>query len=1064
MNTTIKTLALLLALVTSSMASAYDFEVDGIYYFTSGNMAVVTNGDGYNSYHGQVTIPTSVTHDGTTYEVKAIGKHAFLNCNDLTSVDIPATVTTIGVGAFYQCSALTGIVIPNSVTAIDDVAFGLCSALTSVSLGSHLASIGENVFTDCNSLTSIVIPRSVNTIVGNPFYRCTSLSLIEVEDGNTAYDSRNHCNALIETATGTLLTGCHTTVIPDGVVTIGDYAFYSLTELTSVDFPGSVREIGSYAFYGCSGLNSVTFGSGMESIKNYAFWGCSNLQEVDFPDAFKFLGNNAFEGCSALTRVSTGDGLSSIGNDAFSNCAALDSVAFGQSIKVINSNAFQGCTSLRSAILPDDMEAIGHYAFSYSGISRLYLGKNLSGGIGEHAFEWCTNLTSVIVPEGVVNLNSDTFHNCLSLAHVSLPSTLKRIGSRAFANCEALNEITIPDGVTTIYSRAFFGCTGMTSIVIPDSVTDLSSEVFVNCTGLTQATIGKSVRMLESGTFAGCQALSTVYCKAVEPPIMFDNAFARYSDAVLYVPTESVQLYKNAMNWESFGLILGMDFDDPGDEDGYEYIPFVRESVKWVYSIYDYRYQEYETNPARGDNKIYRTLELRGDTIINGKTYKAMHMCVDDVYSEPSDVIPVYLREEDKMVYGIVPDGKYYDDAKLGYLGLMPEWNEDVYSGEEFLLYDFQDPIAYWDNLINDDLQQDTVEVGGHYVKRIFDERQEGDYFQVIEGIGAMGINSYPLAFLMPVCTGIHCTEYYRLEKVLENGEVIYPQNYVEDRYLPVIREGVQWVNVHVVINDGDTTKNYYTYEFKGNYPERDSYDRVFKAVYSQNCTANGISYGEERLVAGLREDEALILSFRNEPLNGMTNLINFYTYQGNEDVRLLHENLDEMWDIDYYINSQAYPHMNLLSTDNFVKADPIMIDGILCSRIAYIGEQGDTLAYLVEGIGFDSRDMGDLLTPFTRYPEADCGDCYQEYCGLSHVIKDGKIIYKGLHYRPIVPGDVNGDGEVNVADANSVIDIVVMGGNSGHTRLPAADVNNDNEINIADVNAIIDLILSQNH
>ena len=350
----------------------------------------------------------------------------------------------------------------------------------------------------------------------------------------------------------------------------------------------------------------------------------------------------------------------------------------------------------------------------------------------------------------------------------------------------------------------------------------------------------------------------------------------------------------------------------------YEYVPFVREGVKWTYSIDDYRFfEDYETNPARGDNKVYRTLEIKGDTVINGKTYKAMHMCTDDVYSEPKDVVPIYLREENKMVYGIVPDGKHYDDATLGHMA--------IYSGEEFLLYDFQDPVTYWENLINDDwlnipLQMDTIKVGGHYVKRLFDERQEGDYFQIIEGIGAMGMNSYPLCFLMPVATGIHMSEYYSLVKVEEDGAVIYPHpGYAEDRYMPLIQEGVKWVNVHVVINDGDTTKNYYTYEFKGNYPETDSYNRVFKAVYSKNCDANGAGYGEERLVAGLREDEACILSFRNEPLGWMTNFINFYTYQGNDDVRLLHENLEGMWDIDYYINNQAYPHMNLMNTDNFV-------------------------------------------------------------------------------------------------------------------------------------------------
>jgi len=119
-------------------------------------------------------------------------------------------------------------------------------------------------------------------------------------------------------------------------------------------------------------------------------------------------------------------------------------------------------------------------------------------------------------------------------------------------------------------------------------------------------------------------------------------------------------------------------------------------------------------------------------------------------------------------------------------------------------------------------------------------------------------------------------------------------------------------------------------------------------------------------------------------------------------------------------------------------------------------------LAYIVQGIGFDSRDMGDLLTPFTRKPDPDAD--YQEYCGLSHVIKDGKIIYKGSHFNPnaiVLPGDVDGDGEITIADANSVIDIVVMGGNAGHTRVPASDRNGDGEVTIADVNAIIDIILN---
>ena len=96
------------------------------------------------------------------------------------------------------------------------------------------------------------------------------------------------------------------------------------------------------------------------------------------------------------------------------------------------------------------------------------------------------------------------------------------------------------------------------------------------------------------------------------------------------------------------------------------------------------------------------------------------------------------------------------------------------------------------------------------------------------------------------------------------------------------------------------------------------------------------------------------------------------------------------------YIPGQLEPA--ILTEENLTEIEPIHIDGYTCHRLAYINEQGDIAAYVVEGIGFDSRDMGDLLTPFTRKPDPDAD--YQEWCGLSHVVKDGKIIYKGMRYR----------------------------------------------------------------
>ena len=491
----------------------------------------------------------------------------------------------------------------------------------------------------------------------------------------------------------------------------------------------------------------------------------------------------------------------------------------------------------------------------------------------------------------------------------------------------------------------------------------------------------------------------------------------------------------------------------------YEYVPFVREGVKWEYYIRDYHYDSYN-NPEQGNNVVYRTLELKGDTVINGKTYKAMHMYCGDRINEQDDIIPVYLREEDKVVYGIIPDGRSFDDC--------PVYNSfdtvSYYNGQEFVLYDFKDPIAYWEGFSQPEyypyhhLYTDTISIGKHLAKRYVGEMWTE--FQQIEGIGLIAENSTPLSFFMLGTTGIHDAPYFGLEKVVENGEVIYPQNYVEDRYLPVIREGVKWINEKVIVNHGDTTRYYYTYQFNGLAPFRNGYNQALKALYySDNSLEN------DSLIAGLKENEAIVLCYNNYALNSVIdqdrNMIDFYTYQNSGGTRALY-GLETFYDgffaVDFFIESQRD---QFLTKENFVNVDPIEIDGVKCARCAYVDEQGDTMCYVVEGIGFDSRDMGDLLTPFTRKPDPNAD--YQEYCGLSHVIKDGKIIYKGMRFNPnavVIPGDVDGDGEITISDANSVIDIVVMGGNAGHTHSPAADANGDGEVTIADVNAIVTMIM----
>ena len=244
-------------------------------------------------YKGEMPANTSIKIE---YGTIGIACSAFGNCNNLVSIEIPSSVTSIGgmrtsrygqfnygyfnYGAFYGCTGLTSITIPNSVTYIGNETFEGCSGLTSITIPNSVTSIGDNAFSGCTGLTSFNIPNSVTSIGTNAFYDCTGLMSILVEAGNSVYDSRDNCNAVIETASNMLMIGCPKTIIPNSVTSIGDNAFSGCTGLTSVIIPNSVTSIGNYAFYKCTGLTSVTIPNSVNSIGGCAFGDCNALKDV----------------------------------------------------------------------------------------------------------------------------------------------------------------------------------------------------------------------------------------------------------------------------------------------------------------------------------------------------------------------------------------------------------------------------------------------------------------------------------------------------------------------------------------------------------------------------------------------------------------------------------------------------------------------------------------------------------------------------------------------------------------------------------------------------------------
>ena len=554
----------------STTVTAHDIEVansDGktIYYnYNSDGSSVSvtyrgTNSYSYsNEYSGEIVIPETITYSGKTYSVTSIGSGAFYYCSGLTSVTIPNSVTSIGNYAFEFCSGLTSVTIPNSVTSIGSHAFEYCSGLKSVTIPNSVTSIGSGAFCSCSGLKSVIIPNSVTSIGEDAFRACSGMAEIKVANGNSVYDSRNDCNAIIETSTNTLIVGCKYTIIPNSVTSIGSSAFSGWSGLTSVTIPNSVTTIGQSAFYGCSGLTSVTIPNSVTSIGTSAFSSCSGLTSVTIPNSVTSIGGSAFSGCSGLTSVTIPNSVTSIGNNAFYGCSGLTSVTIPNSVTSIGNNAFLGTAWYNNK--PDGLVYAGNVAYKYKGTMPANRSITLKDGtvaITPSAFRDCSGLKSVTIPNSVTSIGNNAFYGCSGLTSVTIPNSVTSIGSGAFQYCSGLTSVTIPNSVTSIgevafagtawydnqpdglvyagnvayeykgtmpantsitlkegtvgiASSAFYYCSGLTSVTIPNSVTSIGTSAFSSCSGLTSVTIPNSVTSIGNRAFHVCSGLTSV--------------------------------------------------------------------------------------------------------------------------------------------------------------------------------------------------------------------------------------------------------------------------------------------------------------------------------------------------------------------------------------------------------------------------------------------------------------------------------------------------------------------------------------------------------------------------
>ena len=308
-----------------------------------------------NDYIKSIIIPSTVTEIGSSIinnnEIESIvinsdnSKYDSRNdCNAIIetatntlitgckNTKIPNGVTSIGREAFMLCNNLTSITIPDSVISIGEGAFANCNNLTSITLLDGITSIGNNVFLNCKKITNIIVPESVTQISNTAFSGCDSLSSIVVNKNNKTYDSRNDCNAIIETATNTLIAGCKNTVIPDGITSIGDGAFGGCEGLTDIIIPDSVTSIGWNAFASCTKLTNITIPDSVANIGGCAFGYCKSLTSITIPNMATKIDWATFQGCIKLTSVTIPKSVTYISGDAFENCPALTNIIYQSNV------------------------------------------------------------------------------------------------------------------------------------------------------------------------------------------------------------------------------------------------------------------------------------------------------------------------------------------------------------------------------------------------------------------------------------------------------------------------------------------------------------------------------------------------------------------------------------------------------------------------------------------------------------------------------------------------------------------------------------------------------------
>ena len=590
-----RSLYLFILTVLPLTVCAYDAEIDGIYYNVdrTAKTAEVTCKDMNNSrYAGpDIVIPSSVSFEGTTYEVTSIGTNAFYGCSNLRSISLPESITSIGEWAFGYCGYLVSINIPRNLTAIGNQAFWNCG-VEEIVIPSSLSSWGSNVFYGCNKIKNLILEEGLSTIGAYAFSGCSSITSISIPSSITSFGNYAFYGC----------TGLEEAVIQEGITSLGSYLFSGCSSLSSVSLPNSLTDLGWATFEHCSSLKSLEIPAGISEFKNSVFFH-SGLTNMPNTENIRTIGTYAFLDCQNLTSIHISQKVTNIEQWAFNGCSNVTSITVDANNPlydsrnncnaiIYNDKLIRGCMN---TVIPEGIRTIEREAFNEcAGLTSINLPTSLYN-IDSYAFQNCSSLVSVILPEGLKELGGGTFSGCTSLTSMAIPKSVQSLGN-AFSGCTnlasitvdpenswydsrdncnaiietgtntligACNATTIPDDVVAIASGAFSGCDKIQSLDIPESVTAISYGAFSGCTSLSSISFPSHISTIDGYLFSDCYNLAEVHIRATELPQTDPYAFEgdsmddhnKVEHAVLYVPSGYKDLYANADPWNRFSTI-----------------------------------------------------------------------------------------------------------------------------------------------------------------------------------------------------------------------------------------------------------------------------------------------------------------------------------------------------------------------------------------------------------------------------------------------------------------------------------------------------------------------------